>query len=151
MNKDKLLQFLLKARTKTYAGDEGEVESAFEDSKQLEYKKDDYLYRDIYYTGKKKFMGLETIYYQQQPVWSMSYYGSCTEEPEEIYDFLKEALLKNWKDARTWKEVEWEKGDYKYLCKPDFEGSIEEMAGMEQIHKKDEQVYSFFYGGGLIS
>lgn len=150
MSRNKLLQFLLRARTKTYAGNGGRVQPTLDGSNQREYKEEDWFYRDIYYSGKKKFMGLETIYYQQQPVWSMSYYGSCTEAPREIYEFLTEALLENWKKARTWKEVEWGKGDYKYVCKPDFKGSIEELAGMEQIYKGGEQVYSFFYGGGLI-
>lgn len=135
---------------KTYAGDGGKVASVFGGSEQLEYKEGDYLYRDVYYFGEKKFMGLETVYFQGEPVCSVSYFGSCSGKPEEIYEFLKQALLENWKNVRIWKEVEWDKGDYKYICKPDFNGSIEEMAGAEQIYSKDKEVYRFFYGGGII-
>lgn len=151
MNRKKLLQFLLKARTKTYAGNGGRAQPAFSGSNQLEYKEEDWLYRDIYYSGRGKFMGLEVVYYKRKPVWSMSYYGSCKEQPEqEIYDFLKQALLENWKSARIWKEVEWKKGNYKYTCQPDFEGSIEEFAGVEKIFKEGRKIYQLFYAGALI-
>ena len=48
-------------------------------------------------------------------------------------------------------KVEWEKDNFKYICEPDFEGSINEMAGMEKILKEGKQVYTFFYAGGIIS
>jgi len=35
-------------------------------------------------------------------------------------------------------------------CWPDFEGSIEELAGIERIFKKGREVYTFYYAGGLI-
>lgn len=151
LNKEDLLQFLLKARTKTYAGAGGKVQPVFNDSTQLEYKEGDLFYRDVYYTGKGIFMGLEVIHYQNKPVWAMSYYGTCKgASEEEIYNFLKEALLANWEITRIWKKVEWEKDDYKYICQPDFEGSIDELAGVEKILKQEKEVYRFFYAGGLI-
>lgn len=151
LNKEKLLQFLLKARTKTYAGGGGKVEPAFEGADQLEYKEGDWLYRDIYYTGRGIFIGLEVVYYRDKPVLAMSYYGNFKEmSEEEIDNILRKALLENWQETRIWKEVEWEMGEYKYVCKPDFEGSLEEFAGLEKIFKKGKEVYRFFYAGGLI-
>ncbi len=151
INKDKLLQFLLEARTKTYAGGGGKVKPVLDGSFQSEHKKDNWLYRDIYYMGNSIFMGLETIYFDNRPVWSMSYYGNFKNMTEEEVDkVLRKALLDKWQDARTWKHVEWEEGDYRYICEPDFEGSIEEMAGLEKIFKKEKQIYSFFYAGALI-
>ena len=69
---------------------------------------------------------------------------------EEIDKILRGALLANWENTRIWKKVEWEKGDYKYTCQPDFEGSIEELAGTEKLFKQGKEVYRFFYGGGFI-
>ena len=150
-NKEDLLQFLLKARTKTYAGNDGKVQPVFNDSTQLEYRKGDWLYRDIYYTGKGIFMGLEVVHYQDKAVWSMSYYGNFKKMAEEEMDkILREALMKNWQTTRIWKKVEWEKDDYKYICEPDFEGSIDELAGVEKISKQGKEIYRFFYAGGLI-
>ncbi|MDP2933038.1 MAG: DUF5680 domain-containing protein [bacterium] len=151
MEKEKLLQFLLKARTKTYAGGGEKAQSAFNGSTQLEYREEDWFYRDVYYTGNGIFMGLEAIYYQDKAVWAMSYYGNFKKMSErEIDQILKKALVENWQTARTWKDVEWSFEDYKYLCEPDFEGSIEEMAGSEKILKQEKEVYRFFYAGGLI-
>ena len=64
---------------------------------------------------------------------------------------LREALMDNWETARTWQKVEWQKEDFKYICKPNFEGSIEEMSGTEKIFKNNEEVYYFYYAGGLLT
>lgn len=151
MDKEKLLQFLLKARTKTYAGGGGKVKPALKDAKQLEYQEEDWLYRDIYYTGKGIFMGLETVYYKDKAVWSMSYYGNFQKMSEaEVDSILRKALQENWQTARTWQSVEWEHDEYRYVCEPDFDGSIDEMAGSEKIFKNGEEVYYFYYAGGII-
>ena len=150
-NKEELLQFLLEARTKTYAGAGGDVEPTLKDSKQLEYKKDEWFYRDVFYVGAGLFMGVETIYFKNDAIWAMSYYGNFKGMSEdEIDSILRKALLENWQTARTWQEVRWEKDGFKYICEPDFEGSIEELAGNEKILKEEKEVYHFFYAGGLI-
>lgn len=151
INKEKLLQFLLNARTRTYAGAGGKVEPVFKNSTQLEYREGDWLYRDVYYTGKGIFMGLEAIYYQEKAIWSMSYYGNYKGMAEEEVDkILRKALLENWQTTRIWKKVEWGRDGYKYICQPDFEGSIDELAGAEKILKGDKEVYTFFYAGGIL-
>jgi len=151
LDKEKLLQFLLTARTKTYAGANGKTQPVFNGSIQLEYKEEDWFYRDLYYTGNGIFMGVEVVHHQNKPVWAMSYYGNYKGMSEEEIDkILREALLVNWQTTRIWKKVEWEKDDYKYICQPDFEGSIDESAGVEKIFKGDKEVYRFFYAGALV-
>ena len=152
MDKEKLTKFLLKARTKTYAGSGGKVKPAFAGSDQLEYAEGDLLYRDVYYTGNGIFMGLETVYAGEKPVLSVSYYGNFKKMTEEEVDgVLRQALLAESETARTWKKAEWKKGEYEYTCDPDADGmSIDEFAGLERILKNGEEVYRFFYAGGLI-
>ena len=151
LNKEELTQFLLKARTKTYTGAGGKVQPVFDGSNQLEYREGDWFYRDVYYTGNRIFMGLEVVYYQDKDVWSMSYYGSFKEMTEEELDkILREALMENWQTTRIWKKVKWEKNGYKYICQPDFEGSIDELAGVEKISRQGKEVYTFFYAGGIL-
>ncbi len=149
---EKLLQFLLKSRTQTYAGGRGKTKSILDGSVQLEYKEGEWLYRDIYYIGNGIFTGLEVVHFQGKPAWSMCYYGDFKKMTEsEVDKVLRGALMDKWKEARLWKKVEWEKDDFKYICKPDFEGSIDKMAGTEKILKVGEQVYTFLYAGGYIA
>ena len=152
MNKDELLKFLLKARTKTYAGEGEKVKAVLGGSEQLEYKENNWFYRDVYYNGNGIFVGLETIYYQDKAIWSMSYYGNYKGMTEEEVDkILRKALIENWETARTWQNVEWQSEDYKYICEPDFNGSIEEMAGLEKILRGGKEIYKFFYAGWLLN
>jgi len=151
MKKEELLQFLLKARMKTYAGAGGKVRPVFDGSNQLEHKEGEWFYRDLYYVGNGIFMGVEAVHFQNKPVFAMSYQGNFKGMTEEEMDkILREALRENWQRTRIWKKVEWGKDDYKYVCEPDFVGSIEELAGIEKIYKKDKQIYIFYYAGGII-
>lgn len=151
MDKKKLLDFLIEARTNTYAGNGGKVKPALPGSTQLEYKSEDWLYRDIYNMGNGIFMGLETIYFKNKPVWSMSYYGDFTKMTEEEIDkVLRAALIKYGDKTRLWYEIEWKNNGFKYTCTPDFQGGIEQVAGSEEVYKGNEKVYFFFYAGGLI-
>lgn len=151
MDKKKLLNFLIKARAKTYAGGGGKVKPAFSGAYQLEYKEGSWLYRDLYNMGNGIFMGLETVYFKDKPVWSNSYYGNfkgMTEE--EIDSILRKALIANKSKTRLWTKVEWKKDGFTYLCTPDFPGSIDETAGLEEIYKGKKKVYFLFYAGAFI-
>jgi hypothetical protein len=149
MNKEKLEQFLFKARLKTYAGDGGKAEAALSGSTQLEFKEDKYLYRDVYYTGTNTFTGLETIYYNDKPVFSMCYFGNWGNMTEEEIDkILRGALIAN-PDTRSYKTIEWEKDGFVYECNPDTD-SIDEVSGSETISRNNEQIYYFYYAGSLL-
>lgn len=149
MDKKKLTDFLLKARTKTYAGEAGKVKPAFKDSYQLEYKDENWSYRDVYNNGNGLFMGFETIYLQDKPVWSMSYYGNFQKMTEEEIDkILRRALIDKWKTARLWNDVKYDIGNYRYTC--EGSGNIDELEGTENVFKDGKQVYFFFYAGGFI-
>ncbi|MDO8461190.1 MAG: DUF5680 domain-containing protein [bacterium] len=152
MDKMKALNFLLKARSKTYAGGEGKVKPVFSKLHQLEYREKDFLYRDVYNMGNGIFMGLETVYFKNKPVVSTSYFGNFVKATEEEVDkILRGALIKNWKTARLWHNVEWKSQNYTYICEADTSfGSIDEFSGMEKILKRKEQIYYFYYGGGFI-
>lgn len=151
MDKNKILEFLLKARTKTYAAAMGEVEPALPGSVQYQYKEDSYLYRDVYNIGNGIFMGIETVYFNNKPVVSMSYFGNFKQITEaEADNVLRKALMDNWDKARLWHHAEWKKENYKYVCEPDRTGNLDEFSGSETITKDGEQVYYFYYAGGFI-
>ncbi len=149
VNKTKLVNFLLKARTKTYAGAGGKVKPLIKDSYQLEYKEGKWFYRDIYYVGNGIFMGFDAVYFKNKPVLSTSYFGNFKALTEEEADkVLRKALIAKWKTTRLWKKVKWQDRSYRYLC--DGNGNLGEFGGDEHIYKKGKEVYHFYYAGGLL-
>jgi hypothetical protein len=149
MNNKDLENFLYTARAKTYAGDGGKVASVLAGSSQLEYAEDKWIYRDIYYTGKNNFTGLEAVYFEGKPVFSMCYYGNWGEMTEnEIDDILRGALMFN-PETRSYKPVRWEKDGFVYDCSPDTD-SFYEVSGSESISKNGEQIYYLYYAGSVL-
>jgi len=149
MDKDKLTAFILKSRTKTYAADNGKVDPLLSGSRQMEYQNSNWLYRDIYFMGNNVFSGIETIYFRNKPVWSMSYFGDYKKLSEKESDrVLRGALIDKWETTRMGNIVEWTDADYKYTC--NGSGDIDELKGEETITKHGEIVYFFYYAGGFI-
>lgn len=141
---NEVIDFLLTARTKTYAGGGGKVEPVLSGSTQLEYADGDYLYRDIYYTSAHTFLGIETIYFQNKPVWSMVYHGDWgTMTEEEIDNILRPALIENAQTARTNQRVDWTKDNFQYLCAG--EGNLDNFHGLETITKDGTELYKLTY------
>ena len=147
--KHQLIDFLLKARTKTYAGNQGETKPLLKGSKQFEYPSGDLLYRDIYNQGNKKFIGLETLYFKSKPVWSMSYYGNFKKmSGQETNDILKKALIDKKDEVRLWNKVTYKIGKYTYVNEGN--GNVDEFDGVEQIIKQGEKIYFFYYAAAFI-
>lgn len=143
-------KFVIKARTKSYAGSAGMVEAALNGSKQLEFSDGDLLYRDVYYIGKNTFYGIETVFDKNLPVFGMSYYGNWGDMTEEETDkILRGALMDN-PETRLNKDIEWQKDGFTYICEPGSTDGIDEIGGTESISKDDEQVYVFYYAGGML-
>jgi hypothetical protein len=149
MNHTALLAFLLEARANTYVANAQRSTPALPGSRQFEFTKPDWLYRDVYYQGNGLLMGIETIFLQDKPVWSMSYFGDFSKMTETQVDrMLRKALLDNRRTARINRQVEKDYGDFTYSCAG--AGSLQELAGMEEICVNDKEVYFFHYAGGSI-
>lgn len=96
-------------------------------------------------------MGLETVCFKNKPIWSMCYYGDFKKMTEkEVDEILRGALIEKGKTTRLWHQVEWEKDGFKYVCTPDYQKSIDEVVGVEEINKGKAKVYFLYYAGGLI-
>ena len=149
MDRDALEKFILKARTKTYAAANGKAEPLLPASVQYEHQEADYSYRDIYYIGNGIFPGLETVFYKNKPVWSMSYFGDFSKMTEEQVDqMLRKALTELWQTTRIYNRVEKDYGDFMYIC--DGSGDIDELSGTEEIYVGKDKLYFFHYAGGFI-
>jgi hypothetical protein len=150
VNLEELEKFIAEARKNTYARGGKPVENpSLAGSYQLEHRKDEYFYRDIYFAGEKNFIGQEVVYLKDEPIWSMVYCGSA--EPPEVTDFLKDSLF-TLCDSCRFGEGEWEfedkKKDFRYEYKG--EGTLERFHGKEIISIKGEKVYKLRCQGGLI-
>jgi len=150
-NKDadlkQLEKFISEARENTYAADLKSIENPrLFGSLQSEYQKEYYSYQDIYFTGSKIFVGQEVVYYDNRPIWAMNYLGTVIEK--ETLAFLKESLLKLSQECRMGKICEFEKKEFKY--QDNGQGNLEYFSGKEQIFKKNKDIYSLTYQGGLI-
>lgn len=149
MDKNILTDKLLDFRTKTYAAGTGKVEPALNGSIQYEYTDGDWLYRDVYFIGNGIFPGLETVYYQEKPVWSMSYFGNFSKMSEDQADtMLRPALMDLWQETRIFNNIEKDFGTFKYKC--NGQGTIDELSGTEEIFIGNDRVYFLYYAGGFI-
>lgn len=149
MDKAALEKFLLRARTKTYAGATGKTTPLLPESVQYEHHDGDFSYRDIYYIGNGIFPGLETVFHKGKPAWSMSYFGDFSGMTEEQADtMLRKALTDLWETTRMYDHVEKDYGEFRYVC--DGRGTIDELSGTEEIYVGQDKVYFFYYAGGFI-
>jgi hypothetical protein len=152
---DSFLPFLLEAKRQTYAsaGDEASVAPLLPGSRQLEYRDGPFFYRDIYF-GVSYFVGQETVYYDEQPVWAMSYAGgvdgsiTAPADVKRIYAFLRSALRQACEDYPFRGPKEHCDGTFTY--KNVQEGTVDLFRGTETILKNGQQIYRLQYGGGLI-
>ncbi len=148
-----LNEFLIEAKKQTYANASGEkIASTRLNSKDYEYKKDNYIYHDTYFGGTK-FLGEEVVYIDNNIYWGMNYHGITMDESlgEKAMDnALRPALMLVGTDdtipVRGPKE--YINGEYKYTL--DVDGNLDDFNGIETIYKNDKIIYQLRCSGGLI-
>jgi hypothetical protein len=149
------LPFLIEAKKNTYAsqGDEASVPSLLNGSKQLEYRKGNYFYRDIYF-GSAFFAGQEIVEYEDRPIWSMVYSGgvfhpdASREEISRIYAFLRVALRLVDETSIYRGPNFFRKQNYTYENR--YNGTLDNFYGNEAILIDGKKVYELRYCGGFI-
>jgi len=142
-----LKEFLCNARSSTYAAGAVPIDNPrLLSSKQLEFQKGDYFYRDIFFNGNKKFIGQEIVYLNSKPAWGMNYIGSQIGKIET--NFLKESLLKLSEKCRLGGVCEYEKREFKYHDRG--QGGLEEFFGEEGISLEGKNIYKLNYQGGIL-
>jgi len=148
---NKFKKFLVKAKINTYAlsGESGERKLP-DEAKELEFIEGSFKYRDRYF-GYNPFIGQEIVFQNRRPVWGMNYYGKIISEfilPQQIYQFLKEALRKATEDKLFRGPEIYNKEDFEY--NNEIEGTLAKFTGYEQIFYKKQKVYQLNYCGRFI-
>jgi len=150
---DELIHFLLHARRQTCAC-QGSVEPLLPGARQQEYYEAPFLLRAISF-GQLSFVGQETVYFRQHPVWAMSYAGGALptlSHPEEIhrlYAFLQQALQLVSYERPFRGPQRYHAEPYRYL--DSTQGDITRFRGEEIIVRANERLYDARYAGGLLA
>jgi len=148
-NIEEFINFIIKAKQNTYAGDGNKSQPSRPNSKDLHYKEGDLLYIDTY-VGSSDFMGEEVVFNKGIPIWGMNYYGKMLVDkiPDGFINCLKNALINIPNEApfRGPKIYRYEK--FQYCC--NWDGDIENFEGNEKILMNGIEVYKLKFHGGFL-
>jgi Domain of unknown function (DUF5680) len=102
--------------------------------------------------GGTDFLGQETVWLRDEPVWSMTYYGYVL-RPDVIdgnraAQTLRAALSTETAEGRLLDNFEWS-GPHGHFC-ISSEGTVEHFKGRETITVDGTLAYALDYMGGLI-
>lgn len=142
-----LIDFLLRAKRATYAGNGPEADPSRPASHDLHYAEGELTYIDSY-LGGEKFAGEEAVWRDGMPVWSMNYLGRVTAQ-DFSGDFLREALLRVPAERPYRGPAEYTRGDFTYRCSA--EGDFGWFHGREAIAYRGRVVYECRFHGGSIA
>ncbi|PIR44700.1 MAG: XRE family transcriptional regulator [Candidatus Vogelbacteria bacterium CG10_big_fil_rev_8_21_14_0_10_51_16] len=147
-----LADFLNTANKASYA------DKAVEHSASLRPGSNDYhvvvgdlTYHDTYF-GPRDFVGEEIVYLKDKPIWGVNYFGYILDDAmdkDDVYNFLREALLSDAGDALPVRGPrEFIEGDWSYRFS--WKGDLANFTAGEEILLKDKVVYKCSLHGGFI-
>jgi hypothetical protein len=148
---EQLHDFIVKAKAATYVGSGLPSPACRPKSHDLQFSAGDFAYLDSYFGGQD-FIGEEVVYYQDEPVWAMNYYGRILEpeliEAAEAGMVIKQSLTEMYKEGRFLGgfEHQTELGTYFDTS----EGDVAAFTGREWIERGGVKVYELVYHGGMI-
>ncbi len=152
INKIKLAVFLVTAKKNSYAAGEKAIKSKQPDgATEITLEQEHWKYRDRYYGGEP-YCGEEVIFYKQQAVWAMNYYGKVAEDYHKqmggIYKFLQKSLVlidssAPFRGPKTHRDKE-----FKYHNT--YDGTLSQFNGTEFITYEGQEVYRAYYHGGVV-
>jgi len=150
-SQEELKNFIVSAKAATYVGDGKKIESCRTGSHDLAYKEGLFSYLDSYFGGTD-FIGQEVVYYKNEPVWAMNYYGKIIEVEKitaaEAGKIIKESLSRMYTESRFLGGFEYATEDGTYT--DTNQGDLSSFSGKEWITRENIKVYELEYHGGLI-
>ena len=143
---DSLIDFLIRAKQATYAGNGAHVASCRPNSKDLSYQEGDLSYYDTY-LGGSHFIGEEAVWCAEIPCWVMNYSGRLLDDSFS-FDFLKEALLHVTLEQPYRGPALYQRDSFTYKCT--VNGDFTWFYGYEEIYFQERKIYECIFHGGLI-
>jgi Domain of unknown function (DUF5680) len=143
--------FVVRAKRATYVGNGIVSESSRPGSHDLTYNEDGWSYRDSYFGGTD-FLGQETVWHDEVPVWAMNYYGYILRpdliDPTKAGLTIKAALSAMYSEGRFLGGFEWVGPHGHYVDQST--GDATRFHGHESILVENVSAYTLDYFGGLI-
>jgi uncharacterized protein DUF5680 len=148
---DALDAFIVRAKAATYVGDGEHVTPCRTGSHDLRFTDGEWSYHDSYFGGSD-FIGEEVIYFAQEPIWAMNYYGRILRDDlltaAQAGQMIKASLSRMYQEDRFLGGFEHTEDDLTYVDVS--EGSTERFHGREIIRRGQEIAYELLYHGGMI-
>lgn len=143
------LDFLVRAKHSTYAGNGPLTVSSRLKSKDLEYREGEFYYLDTY-LGDLDFIGEEAVWFAGKPIWGMNYSGRMltADIPQDFIPCLKAALRELSVEAPYRGPQEFRLGNLLYRCS--WQGDLEFFSGRETISTPEQGLYELVFHGGKI-
>ena len=151
MNTNALKNFLIETKKAGYGAGNSKSWIKEEDgSTTIPFESGDFRMHDNFFGGEP-WGGREIVLFKEKPVWIMVMYGavdSSVVDFEEVYVFLKKALLNQPEDLPLRGPKMYQKGDFIYKNKT--EGNLDNFIGEEEIYKGEKRIYKMKYSGGWV-
>mgnify|MGYP001588080995 CR=1 FL=1 len=149
---NELKKFLVLAKKATYAsGKTSQEVKESNKSKSLYFEYEDFKYHDNYFGGEP-YGGREVVFYKNNPVYLMAYYGcvnNLIDDLNLVYNFLRAALSLIPEENPYRGPKEYKRDNMVYVN--DFIGDIYDFSGEEKIIKDGIEIYRAKYIGGFIN
>jgi len=151
MDATELEAFIVRAKAATYVGSGSVAVPSRVGSHDLTYAEGDWSYRDSYFGGTD-FLGQETVWLRNQPVWAMNYYGYIILpdliDAQRAGATIKAALSAMYAEGRFLGGFTWTGPHGVY--RDQSEGGVTHFHGREIILVEDKHAYALDYHGGLV-
>jgi hypothetical protein len=143
--------FVVAAKAACYVGESEPSSPTRVGSHDLTYECGHYLYRDSYFGGTD-FLGQETVWYKNEPVWAMNYYGRVLRadliDGARAADVIRTALSAMYAEDRFLGGFDAVHEGYQYRDVSD--GNVDSFTGIETICSDGILAYRLDYHGGMI-
>lgn len=146
-----LTAFIVRAKADTYVGGGEHSAACRSGSHDLRFKEGEWSYHDSYFGGSD-FIGEEVVYFDNQPVWAMNYYGRILRSDlltaGQAGQMIKASLSRMYKEGRFLGGFKHTEGNLTYVDAS--EGASECFQGREFINNGQDIAYELLYHGGLL-
>jgi hypothetical protein len=151
MDLSELNTIIVRAKSSTYVGGGQKCNPSRLGSHDLRWSHGEWSYLDSYFGGTD-FIGQETIWYADTPVWAMNYYGHI-KAPQlinavEAGGIIKGALSQMYEEGRFLGGYRWQSQRGIYV--DTNSGDAARFHGREAILVQGQEAYVLDYFGGLI-